>query len=92
VTVKPHTIDEYLAPLSSEKRAVLEGLRRAVKSAALDAKEFDGVAATGKQVSWPGVDLFRMSGGKIVEARFLSDSLGLFRQLGAAPPPPAAKK
>jgi uncharacterized protein YdhG (YjbR/CyaY superfamily) len=37
--VKPQTIDEYLAPLSNEKRAALEKLRRAIKSAAPKAEE-----------------------------------------------------
>ena len=36
---KPRTIDEYLAPLSTEKRAALEKLRRAIKSAAPEAEE-----------------------------------------------------
>ena len=36
---KPQTIDEYLAPLSNEKRAALEKLRRAIKSAAPKAEE-----------------------------------------------------
>jgi uncharacterized protein YdhG (YjbR/CyaY superfamily) len=36
---KPRTIDEYLAPLSSEKRAALEKLRQAIKSAAPRAEE-----------------------------------------------------
>jgi uncharacterized protein YdhG (YjbR/CyaY superfamily) len=36
---KPETIDEYLAPLSNEKRAALEKLRRAIKSAAPKAEE-----------------------------------------------------
>jgi uncharacterized protein YdhG (YjbR/CyaY superfamily) len=36
---KPQTIDEYLAPLSKEKRAALEKLRRAIKSAAPRAEE-----------------------------------------------------
>jgi steroid delta-isomerase-like uncharacterized protein len=51
--------------------------------------EFDGVPATGKQVNWVGADLFRIVAGKIVEARFVDDSLGRLRQLGAtvAPPP-----
>jgi len=31
---KPTTIDEYLAPLSDDKRAALEKLRRAIKAAA----------------------------------------------------------
>ncbi len=54
--------------------------------------EFDGIRPTGKQVSWTGVDLFRIGGGKIVEARFLSDALGLLRQLGAAPPASPTRK
>ena len=36
---KPQTIDEYLAPLSKEKRAALEKLRKAIKSAAPKAEE-----------------------------------------------------
>jgi uncharacterized protein YdhG (YjbR/CyaY superfamily) len=39
MTAKPQTIDEYLAPLSNEKRAALEKLRRAIKSAAPKAEE-----------------------------------------------------
>lgn len=35
----PWTIDEYLAPLSNEKRAALEKLRRAIKAAAPRAEE-----------------------------------------------------
>jgi len=35
----PKTIDEYLAPLSDEKRAALEKLRKAIKSAAPEAEE-----------------------------------------------------
>jgi uncharacterized protein YdhG (YjbR/CyaY superfamily) len=36
---KPKTIDEYLAPLSDEKRAALQKLRRAIKAAAPKAEE-----------------------------------------------------
>jgi uncharacterized protein YdhG (YjbR/CyaY superfamily) len=36
---KPQTIDEYLAPLSKEKRAALEKLRKDIKSAAPKAEE-----------------------------------------------------
>lgn len=54
--------------------------------------EFDGVLPTGRRVSWTGVDLLRIDGGKIGEARFLSDALGLLRQLGAAPPAPPNPK
>jgi len=45
--------------------------------------EFEGIQATGKQVRWSGADLFRIVNGKIVECRFVDDSLGLLRQLGA---------
>jgi len=38
-SIKPQTIDEYLAPLSVEKRAALEKLRQAIKSAAPRAEE-----------------------------------------------------
>jgi uncharacterized protein YdhG (YjbR/CyaY superfamily) len=36
---KPKTIDGYLAELSAEKRNVLEKLRKAIRSAALEAEE-----------------------------------------------------
>lgn len=36
---KPQTIDEYLAPLSKDKRTTLEKLRRDIKSAAPRAEE-----------------------------------------------------
>jgi uncharacterized protein YdhG (YjbR/CyaY superfamily) len=38
-TAAPQTIDEYLAPLSNEKRAALEKLRKDIKSAAPKAEE-----------------------------------------------------
>src|SRR5206468_3898006 len=36
---KPANVDEYLAPLSADKRAALEKLRRAIKSAVPNAEE-----------------------------------------------------
>jgi uncharacterized protein YdhG (YjbR/CyaY superfamily) len=36
---KPRTVDEYLAPLSNEKRAALEKLRKTIRSAAPAAEE-----------------------------------------------------
>lgn len=38
-TKPPQTIDEYLAPLSKEKRATLEKLRKTIKAAAPRAEE-----------------------------------------------------
>lgn len=52
-TVK--TIDEYLAPLSPEKRSALEKLRKAIQAAAPDAEEYIGY----------GIPCFRM-GGKLL--------------------------
>lgn len=54
--------------------------------------EFRGVPPTGKQVTWVGVDLLRVEGGKIVEGRFVDDSLGLLRQLGATLTPPPIRE
>jgi uncharacterized protein YdhG (YjbR/CyaY superfamily) len=39
LSANPPTIDEYLAPLSNEKRAALQKLRRAIRSAAPKAEE-----------------------------------------------------
>ena len=39
MAVKPQTIDEYLAPLSHEKRAALERLRKTILAAAPGAEE-----------------------------------------------------
>ena len=52
----PQTIDEYLAPLSDEKRAALEKLRRAIKSAAPRAEEC---------ISY-GIPAFRLGGRMLV--------------------------
>ena len=53
---KPQTIDQYLAPLSNEKRAALEKVRRAIKSAAPKAEEC---------ISY-GIPGFRLSGKLLV--------------------------
>ena len=44
---------------------------------------FEAIPPTGKHVKWAGFDLFRIEGGKITSARFLSDLHGLLTQLGA---------
>ena len=54
--VKARTIDEYLAPLSSEKRAALEKLRRDIRSAAPGAEEC---------ISY-GIPAFRLAGRMLV--------------------------
>jgi uncharacterized protein YdhG (YjbR/CyaY superfamily) len=56
LSAKPQTIDEYLAPLSNEKRAALEKLRRLIKSAAPKAEEC---------ISY-GIPAFRLDGRMLV--------------------------
>jgi predicted ester cyclase len=41
-----------------------------------------GVAATGEEVTLPGINIFRLQDGRIVERWGLLDDLGFLRQLG----------
>jgi uncharacterized protein YdhG (YjbR/CyaY superfamily) len=56
MAAKPKNIDEYLVPLSNEKRAALEKLRKAIKSAAPRAEEC---------ISY-GIPAFRLGGRLLV--------------------------
>jgi uncharacterized protein YdhG (YjbR/CyaY superfamily) len=56
MSTKPKNIDDYLAPLSNEKRAALEKLRRAIQSAAPKAEEC---------ISY-GLPAFRLNGKLLV--------------------------
>jgi steroid delta-isomerase-like uncharacterized protein len=47
---------------------------------------FEGVAPTGKRVTWTGVDSFRIEGDRISEARFLYDLHSLLTQLNVRNP------
>lgn len=47
--------------------------------------EFAGLPATQRQVSYTGVNIFRIADGKIVEIWDLLDSLSLWQQLGVLP-------
>ena len=44
-----------------------------------------GMAPTGREATWCGVNIYRVSGGQIRETWQLADGLGLLRQLCAAP-------
>jgi steroid delta-isomerase-like uncharacterized protein len=46
---------------------------------------FLGVAPTGRQVRYPGMDFFRFADGKIVGHWTATDDLSLLQQLGAIP-------
>jgi steroid delta-isomerase-like uncharacterized protein len=48
-----------------------------------------GVPGTGHTITLPGVNIFRIQDGKIVERWGRLDELGLLRQLGIAPDPTA---
>jgi predicted ester cyclase len=45
--------------------------------------EWQGIRATGRQVSLSAVDVFKLAGGMIVQERIYGDFLGILRQLGA---------
>jgi steroid delta-isomerase-like uncharacterized protein len=47
--------------------------------------EVMGVAPTGRTVSLPGINIFRLRDGRIVERWGRLDDLGLLRQLGLVP-------
>jgi steroid delta-isomerase-like uncharacterized protein len=49
--------------------------------------EIEGISATGKTVSMPGIAIFRLDNGKIAEGWLVNDSLGMMQQLGAIPTP-----
>ena len=49
--------------------------------------EFSGVPATGNEVAFESVEIFRLAGGKIAEQWVVMNAMGLFQQLGAIPSP-----
>lgn len=48
--------------------------------------EFQGIAPTGKQVTFTAITIYRVSGGKIVEIWEEADVLGMVQQLGVITP------
>ena len=70
---KPQTIDEYLAPLSSDKRAALEKLRQTIRSAAPKAEEC---------MSY-GVPTFKLGGRMLMSFGAASNHCSLYP--GASP-------
>lgn len=47
--------------------------------------ELQGIAPTGKQVTWTGIAIYRFVGGKIEEVWVWNDIWALMRQLGVIP-------
>ena len=54
---------------------------------ATNSGEFNGIPATGKQVVWTEIHIYRLKDGKISEQWSEIDLLGLLTQLGAIPAP-----
>lgn len=52
--------------------------------------EFNGIPATGKQMTMHGATILRFVAGKVVERWSQSDLLGVMQQLGVAPVPASA--
>ncbi len=71
---------------------VAEGDRVAVRYTASGTHqgEFQGIPATGRQVSFTGIDMFRVSEGKLVEEHLNFDQLTMLQQLGVIPGPEQA--
>src|SRR3712207_6063865 len=46
---------------------------------------FAGIPATGKEVRFSGVSIYRLTGDRITESWYIYDMLGLLQQLGAVP-------
>jgi steroid delta-isomerase-like uncharacterized protein len=46
---------------------------------------YQGMPPTGKKVKTEGVGIFKIGGGKLVEAWFATDTMGMMQQLGAMP-------
>ena len=49
-----------------------------------------GIEPTGERVTGPGMTIYRIEDGRAAEKWLVFDALGLLRQIGAAPEPPAA--
>ena len=69
-----HTIEDLVA---EGDRVVAKVMQKGTQKA-----EYDGVAATGREVTQAGEYVFRVANGKIQELWVVEDNLGLYRQLG----------
>lgn len=71
------TIDQMLA---EGDRVMVQWTFRGVHQG-----ELDGLPPTGKQVTWSGINIFRLADGKIAEVWDISDRLWMWQQLGVLP-------
>jgi predicted ester cyclase len=47
--------------------------------------DFFGIPASGKKATWKGMSIYRFYSGKIAEAWYSEDALGMLQQLGVIP-------
>jgi steroid delta-isomerase-like uncharacterized protein len=72
-----HTVDEMIAEGNTvAARWTVEGTHRG---------DFQGIAATGRQIKLSGTTVHHMADGKIAETWLTVDNLDLLQQLGAIP-------
>lgn len=74
------TVEDFIV---TEDRAVLRWTIHATHSA-----EWLGIPATGRRIESKAVAIYRFADGKLAEEWIYSDTLGLLKQLGAAPASP----
>ncbi len=74
---------------ASEEDLISEGDRIVVRRTfhGTHKGEFMGVAATAREVTFAGLFISRLSGGKIEEHWAIFDALGLMQQIGGVPAP-----
>jgi steroid delta-isomerase-like uncharacterized protein len=51
--------------------------------------EFLGAAPTGRRITWSGITIYRLAGGRVAECIWRTDALGLLQQLGVVALPTA---
>lgn len=47
--------------------------------------EFQGIPASGRQMTMTGITIFRLAGGKLIDGWTNEDQLGMLQQIGAIP-------
>jgi predicted ester cyclase len=70
-------------PQHQQQKVVIRWTMRATHQG-----ELMGIAPTGKPVTVTGIDIFRLSAGKLAEMWQNWDQLGMLQQVGALPAPP----
>ena len=83
---------EGLAPQFTIEDVIAEGDKVVVRwiNSGTMVGEFLGMPANGKSFSIPGIDIYRLDGGKLAEHWHVVDALGQMQQIGLFPSPAGA--